>query len=987
MTTTALGMPALRRRSAYGEQAEGLRDALGRVVRGEVRFDAGSRGAYSTDASNYRQVPVGVVVPRDTDDIEAAVTACREHDAPVLGRGGGTSLAGQCCNVAVVLDCSKYLRSVVEVDPDRRQARVQPGCTLDDLRAAVAPYGLTFAPDPATHEHCTLGGMIGNDSCGVHSVLAGKTVDNVDELEVLTYDGLRARFGRLDEAEAGRATGRRAEILHRLLGLRDRYGDLVRSRYPDIPRRVSGYNLDALLADRTSSVARALVGTESTCALTLEATVALVPWPAYRVLVVLGYPDVVAAGRAVPEVMATVPMGLEGFDDVLVDAMRDKGFRAADTRLLPAGGGWLYAEYGADSLEEARAAAGSATRRLGGRGVDVALVDDPGTAARLWQLREAGLGVTARLPGKGDAWPGWEDSAVPPERLGDYLADLRGLYDHYGYAGAFYGHFGQGCLHTRTTFDLRTEPGVRAFRSFLDEAADLVVSYGGSLSGEHGDGQARAALLPKMFGPELVTAFEEFKAVWDPAGRMNPGKVVAARDPASDLRLGPDYAPRRVRTHFAYADDGGDFARATLRCVGVGSCRRTSTDGGDVMCPSYLVTREEEHSTRGRSRLLFELLDGRGFQAGWRSRAVKNALDLCLACKGCKSDCPVNVDMATYKAEFLAHYYAGRLRPRSAYAMGFVMSWLRLAARAPRLVNRAGRSRLLAGVAKRMAGVAPGRELPRVAAETFQLWWHRRGPSPVTEGPRVLLWPDTFSNFLAPEVGRAAVRVLEAAGCVVVVPRQPVCCGRPLYDYGLLGTARRRLTATLDVLRAEIRAGTPVVVLEPSCAAVFRDELPALLPHDPDARRLADATLTLADYLQRHRPDWAAPPVGRAALVQTHCHQHAVLGFDAERVLFERAEIDAEVLRAGCCGMAGAFGFEASHYAVSLACAERVLLPAVQAADPAALLIADGFSCREQVRQAVGRRPLHLAEVLAAALSDRDGPARSDRGGQWGATT
>jgi FAD/FMN-containing dehydrogenase/Fe-S oxidoreductase len=960
---TAMGRPSLSL-----AEAQALAAVLRRELRGEVAFDAGSRALYATDGSNYRQVPIGVVFPADADDVEAAVAACRRFGAPLLARGAGTSLAGQACNVAVILDMSRHMDRILEVDPDRRLARVQPGVVIDRLRDAAEVHHLTFGPDPATHSHCTVGGSVGNNSCGVHALMNGKTVDNIAELEVLTYDGLRMRVGPTGDAElAGivAAGGRRGGIYRGLAELRDRHAEQVRARFPRIPRRVSGYNLDELLPERGFDVARALVGTESTCALVLEATCQLIDSPPSRVLLVLGYPDVYLAADDVPAVLQHRPIGLEALDDRLVADVRAVGLHPRELDMLPAGAGWLLAEVGAGEPGEAAAMARRLAAAVGaGRpgGPTARLFEDPAAQASIWRVRESALGATARVPGRPPHHEGWEDSAVAPERVGAYLRDLRKLLDRYGYGGAFYGHLGQGCMHTRNDFDLSSADGVAAFRAYLEDAADLVVAYGGSLSGEHGDGQARAELLPRMFGDELVGAFAAFKALFDPDGRMNPGKVVDPDRLDEHLRLA-GWAPPPPRTHFAFAEEGG-WPNALLRCVSVGKCRQTETG---IMCPSWMVTRDEAHSTRGRAHLLFELLNGDPLRDGWRDRATRDALDLCLACKGCKRDCPTSVDMATYKAEFLAHHYKGRLRPRTAYTIGLVHWTGRLAARAPRLANALAGAPGLAGLGKRLAGVAPERDLPPLAAETFTRWFRRRaaGPGPDGRTP-VLLFPDTFTDLFHPAAGRAAVRVLEAAGFAVRVPGRPLCCGRPLYDFGMLDLAKRQLRRILATLGPD--AGVPVVVLEPSCLATFRDELPDLLPGEA-ADRLAARARSLAEVLAGR--GWRPPRVGGRAIVQGHCHQQAVIGMDADLELLAAAGVRAELLDAGCCGMAGAFGFEADHYQVAMAVGERRLLPAVRAATPDTVVLADGFSCRTQVAQATGRRPLHLAELLASALHSR----------------
>jgi FAD/FMN-containing dehydrogenase/Fe-S oxidoreductase len=949
-------------------------------IHGEVRFDAGSRALYATDGSNYRQVPIGVVVPRDIDDVVKTVRAARRFGAPVLSRGGGTSLAGQCCNVAVVMDFSKYLHGVLDIDAGRRLATVEPGCVLDDLRAATMEHGLTFGPDPATHTHCTLGGMLGNDSCGSHSLMCAKegrglrVADNTYELEVLTYDGLRLRVGETPPDELERiiaAGGRRGELYGKMKALRDKYADEIRSRFPKLPRRVSGYNLDALLPENGFHVARALVGSESTLITILAATLHLVNNPKARSVVMFGYPDVYAAADDLLQILEFRPTALEGMDHLLYEFVRAKGDKSANIALLPPGKGFLLVEFGGDSKQDSDDQARRCMEALKKRGKPphMKLFDDPREEKMIWKVREGGLGSTAWVPGRPDSWPGWEDSAVPVDKVSPYLRDLRQLFHKHGYDPALYGHFGQGCIHCRVGFDLYTAEGLRNYRSFMDEATDLVVSYGGSLSGEHGDGQARGEYLPKMFGSTLYHAFREFKAIWDPLGAMNPGKKVDAYSITENLRVGPDYNPPQPATHFHYADDKNSFARAALRCVGVGECRR---EGGQVMCPSYMATREEKDSTRGRARLLWEMMNGEVLTDGWRSDAVRDSLDLCLACKGCKHDCPVNVDMATYKAEFYSHYYKGRLRPRHAYAMGWVYWWSRLASLAPALANFVGQSPGLSALAKWAGGIAMQRRMPRFARETFKAWFRRR-PVYNQGRPPVMLWADTFNNFFHPEVAKAAVEVLEDAGFQVLVPEDSLCCGRPLYDFGMLDDAKVLLRQVMTALRPRVQAGVPLVGLEPSCVAVFRDELTNLFPEEPDAKRLHDQSFVLSEFLKQRADGYRLPRLDRKALVHGHCHHKSVIGTESEDELLNDLGLQVEQAEPGCCGMAGSFGFEAGHYDVSMRIGERNLLPAVRDAAPETLVIADGFSCQEQIEQATGRRPLHLAQVMQLALRHRAG--------------
>ncbi|HTK95205.1 MAG TPA: FAD-linked oxidase C-terminal domain-containing protein, partial [Terriglobales bacterium] len=823
--------------------------------------------------------------------------------------------------------------------------------------------------------HCTLGGMIGNNSCGVHSVMGGRTVDNVEELDILLYDGTRMTVGPTSADELQRIVaggGRRGEIYSRLQQLIAANAERVRARYPKIPRRVSGYSLDELLPENGFQVAKALVGSESTCIVVLRAKVRLVPSPEHRTLLVLGFEDDATAGDHVPEVLTFKPIGLEGIDDKLVGYMKKKHLHPEDVKLLPEGKGWLLVEFGGGSQQEADAAARACeaamkkTAKLQGS----KLYDDLAERNQVWAIRESGLGATAFVPGEPVTWEGWEDSAVPPARVGDYLRALRKLLDKYKYGCALYGHFGDGCIHTRIDFDLQSAPGIAHYRAFVEEAADLVLSFGGSLSGEHGDGQSRGELLVKMFGEELISAFREFKSIWDPEWKMNPGKKIDPYKLDENLRLGADYDPWQPETHFQFPDDSNDFAHAALRCVGVGKCRRL--EGAGTMCPSFMVTREEKNSTRGRAHLLFEMLQGEEITDRWRSEEVKDALDLCLSCKGCKGDCPVNVDIATYKAEFLSHYWEGRLRPRHAYAFGLINEWSHWASLAPGLVNLAASTPLVRDIGKKLAGMPRERAIPLFAPQTFKAWWRARAPRNL-DRPPVVLFADTFNNYFHPEIARAGAEVLEAAGYRVIVPMEHLCCGRPLYDYGFLERAKSYLVRIFEHMRDYIRAGLPIVVLEPSCAAVFRDELPNLIPHDEDGRRLSKQVKLLSEFLENDA-QWQPPRLERKALLHGHCHHKSLMKMTAEESLLKKMGVEFEAPETGCCGMAGSFGFEADKYDVSIAVGERVLLPAVRKAPLDTILIADGFSCQEQITQTTERHALHLAQVVQMALRDGDAP-------------
>ena len=955
-----------------------LAEQLQRRITGEVRFDTGARAAYSADASNYRQVPIGVVIPRSIEDIAATLDICREHGVPILPRGGGTSQNGQCVNIAVVIDTSKYLNRVLEIDPVARTALVEPGTVCDTLRDAAEQHGLTFGPDPATHSRCTLGGMIGNNSCGAHSVMAGKTVDNVETLDVITYDGLRLTVGPTNEDELVRiirAGGRRGEIYGRLRALRDKYADLIRARFPKIKRRVSGYNLDQLLPENGFNVARALVGTEGTCVFTLQAKTRLVHSPRSRVILVLGFPDIYAAGDAVPDILPFKPIATEGLDERIIGGLRERGLRGDDIALLPAGNAWIMIEFGAETVDAASAQATALVDHYAGKPVTPQtlkpsswVITDPSMCERIWTIRETAASATALTihPDQPDPIVGWEDAAVDPLRLGDYLREFQALVDRHGYQTSLYGHFGDGCIHARITFNTRSVEGIKVWRSFLRAAAELVVKYGGSLSGEHGDGQAKAEFLPIMYGEELMQAFREFKAIWDPDNRMNPGKVIDPYRADENLKYGPDYHPVRPATQFSFISrEGHGFNRAVERCVGMGKCR---ADVGGVMCPSYRATREERYSTRGRARLLAEMLRGEIIHDGWRNEEVREALDLCLACKGCKSDCPTHTDMASYKAEFMYHHYLGRLRPVQAYTMGLINRWARIAALAPRLVNLLTHTPGLATLLKFAGGVAQQREIPKFARRTFRKWFLRRRA--LTPGPRgrVILWADTFNNHFQPGSAAAAVEVLEALGYTVTVPQKQLCCGRPLYDFGMLDSARNHLKEILNALQDDIRAGVPIIGLEPACLSVFRDELLNFFPDDVLAQRLSKQTHLFSDFLMNIN-DWDAPQLGGEALVHGHCHQKSVFGMAGEMALLKRLGIRARTAESGCCGMAGAFGFNPKHYDVSVKAGEAALLPAVRAADEHTMIIASGYSCREQIAQLTERNALHVAEVVALALN------------------
>jgi FAD/FMN-containing dehydrogenase/Fe-S oxidoreductase len=950
-----------------------LESELRATIEGEVRFDVGTRAAYATDASNYRQVPVGVVIPRHEGDVVAALSLARENAMPILARGGGTSLAGQACNAALVLDFSKYMNRVVGIDPDARVAHVEPGVVQSHLNAALAPHGLFFTPDPSTKDRCTIGGMIGNNSCGAHSAAYGKTVDNLEALEVLLYDGTHLSLtGSIADAELDAAIargGREGELYSRLRELRDHCAVSVRDHFPKLPRRVSGYNLDELMPERGFNLARAIVGSEGTLATILRATIRAVPRPNEVGLVVLGFDDVFIAADQTPWLLAHRPEALEGFDQNLPEFARIK--KMPGVRFLPAGRAFLLVELGGASRDEARERGERviAEARQLRECTGAAYLADAREQAAVWQIRESGLGSSAFIPGRPRSWPGAEDSAVPPAKLGAFLRGFdRILSTHTLKVATYYGHFGEGCVHARVNFDLASAPGIATFRAAMVELGELVASLGGSLSGEHGDGLARSELLPTMFRPELIDAFRDFKRIFDPGSMMNPGVIVDPHPLDSHLKLGANYRPREVATHFDFSAEGG-LAGAALKCVGIGKCRKT--DAG-TMCPSYMVTREEIHSTRGRARIFLEALASDLLPQGFGDPALKDALDLCLSCKGCKRECPSSVDMAAYRAEFFSNYYRSHRRPLSSAFFGRLHEVSRLASYAPSIANGLAHAPFMADLAKKALAIHPDRKLPRFARQTFRSWFERR-TAPGASMREVLLFPDTFTNFLEPQVAIAAVEVLERAGFRVIIPRVELCCGRPLYDQGMLERAKARLTDVMDALDPFVAVGIPILGLEPSCILTFRDELPSLFSEDPRAKAIASNAFMLDEFLVREAPDFAPPQLRWQTLVQGHCHQKTIAGIENEVTLLSRAAgAQLEVLDAGCCGMAGAFGYDRDHFTVSKAIAARVLIPAIDNAPPDAIIVADGFSCRSQIRHfCPSRRPMHLAEVLNLAADGR----------------
>ncbi|MFS3129826.1 FAD-binding and (Fe-S)-binding domain-containing protein [Nocardioides sp. Bht2] len=926
---------------AEADEQGDLRAALRRAGVDDVRDDAASRAAYTSDASLYRVPPRLIAFPRNAEQVAAAIEVAREHRVPLTPRGAGTSVAGNAIGPGIVLDVSKHLDRIIAIDTQARTARVQPGVVQADLQRAAAPFGLRFGPDPSTASRCTIGGMIGNDACGSRSLAYGRTADNVEALSLITGTGA--------ELITSRTTGHRGFAPARLaLGeLIDTHLSVLRTEFGRFPRQVSGYALQHLLPEHGRDLTRALVGSEGTLGVVTEATVRLIPEPRHRVLVVLGYPEMVTAAEAVPGLLTHEMTACEGLDSRIVDVVRAR--RAVPE--LPDGQAWIFAELAGESPTElearaARLARDSATRHH-------RTVIDPVEMKALWAIRADGAGLAGRSPAGYPAWPGWEDAAVPPENLAGYLRGFQALLEDHQLTAMPFGHFGEGCVHVRLDFPLEAPDAAQRVTAFAEAAADLVAEHGGSLSGEHGDGRARSALLDRMYSAEAIALFGAVKELFDPLALLNPGVLVAPAALTADLRL-PRPAPSgRQVLRLA---DGDDLSTAVHRCTGVGKCRVTTPASETVMCPSFAATRNEIDSTRGRARVLQEMMDG-GLDGGWRDPAVHDALDLCLSCKGCASDCPTGIDMATYKSEVLHHSYRRRLRPRTHYTLGWLPRWADVAARHPRLANALTGSRLTRRLALWAAGVDARRSVPKFAPTT----WRQSEPPPARDGLPVVMFVDSFTDHFAPEVAQATRDVLVRAGFAPRSADEQACCALTWITTGQLDAAKKRLARTVELLLPAARAGTPIVGLEPSCTAALRHDAPALLG-TKDAQLVADAVVTLAELLTR-TPSWTPPILsGMTVLAQPHCHHHAVLGWETDAALLART--GAEVVRlGGCCGLAGNFGVERGHHDVSVAVADLQLMPAL-AQHPQAIVLADGFSCRTQVDDLAGRHSKHLAQLL-----------------------
>ena len=950
---------------------------LTRMLQGECDFSAAGVALYTTDASNYRQVPLGVVYPHTVDDLVNTATLCKTFSLPVLLRGGGTSQNGQGVNEAVVVDCSRYLTRVLDIDVENQTALVDPGVICDALKQHAEVHGLTFGPDPGTHSRCTLGGMIGNNSCGPHSMLAGKTVENVLQLEILTSDGARFWVGPTSDQELEKivaGTDRRAAIYRELVSIRDEYQQLIRQRYPNIKRRVSGYNLDQLLPENGFNVARALVGSEGTCVTVLQACVKLIEKPLYTRLIVLGFEDIYTAGDSVAEILPFAPIAMEGLDWGIIGGLKERNLKQAEIALLPEGQAWLMVELSGNSAENLTQLCHQFETAMGlsKKVKSVLSVVDAANTAAIWSIREQGASATAMSLHVDDPDPvvGWEDTAVDPLQLGDYLREFSALIQRYGYTSSLYGHFGDGCIHARITFDTRSAEGISQWRKFSVEIAELVVQFGGSLSGEHGDGQAKGEFLPVMFGPELMYAFRRFKQIWDPEQRMNPGKLIDAYKMDENLRYGADYKLPETTTILHFKDDVGGFSRATERCIGMGKCRAQS----GAMCPSYQATQEEKYSTRGRAHLLHEMVRGEVIKDGWDNKAIVDSFEHCLSCKACKTECPTQVDIATYKAEFLAAHYAHKRRPLNHYPLAYIGNLLPKISRFSWVFNK-----LQAGItgqlAQKFLGLSDAKGLPKLASQSFTSWVkkhaHRQDQQfhwfGAQDQPTVVLWADSVNNHYRPALLQSAVNVLLKSGHQVAVAKQHFCCGRPLYEYGFLAQALKQLTVILESFHCKLPAGCSVIVLEPSCLSVFKDELLSAFPEDTRALDLRKRAKTLTRFLSESSVTLAKQL--NSGILHLHCHDKSLGISSHEREWMLRCFKDLQEPESGCCGMAGTYGLKKQTRAIGQRLFERRLKPAIDNAANDAVVVANGFSCYEQMMDGQSDRwVLHPVEIIEKCL-------------------
>lgn len=971
-----------------------------REARTGLRRDMTTRAAYTSDASIFRRVPQAVLEPKSVADIRDGLAIARAHGWSVISRGGGTSVAGNAIGTGLIIDTSRYFNRIIDIDTQNRTATVEPGVVCDKLREAAAHYGLTYGPDPSTHSRCTIGGMVANNACGSHSVAYGTAASNLVSVTMMLANGKEVTFAR-----GGCDDGGIDKALRQLVADNE---ERINQELGRFPRQVSGYGLHYLTQEHGFDTAKALAGSEGTTGIITRLTVKLVKPPQAKALAVLAFDTVYAAAAAAPKLRLPQVTTIEGMGGDLLDALRSKNGQHNAGANLPGNrkgltaGGWLYCEVGADTPEAARQRARDIATAVDT--LDHVVVTDPQDMAALWRIREAAAGVVTRLPDGGEAWPNWEDSAVPPENLADYLRELYALMDKHALRGIPFGHFGEGCVHVRISFDFATPAGIATFEAFMNEAAELVAAHGGSLSGEHGDGRARSALLDRMYSPAMLELFAQFKDIFDPGNLFNPGVLVHPDALADALRLSPGQRALELTPVHAFGADRGSMVNAVNRCVGVSACR--SDD--DAMCPSFQITGDEVHSTRGRARLLSEMFRGESLPDGYRSEEVREALDLCLSCKACASECPVNVDMATLKAEFLHHHYKSRLRPMAHYVMGWLPLAGYLAHRVPGLpgvIDKAMATPVLARVIARLGGLDTARPLVRFAPTSLRKWLARHAapsaptaaaPSAPTVGAltgagpgaastaangvsrqrnTVVLWPDSFNSSLDNSPATAAIEVLEALGYRVEIPREFVCCGLTWHSTGQLTAAKRVLAHTAKVMRPYLDRGLPVIGLEPSCTVMLAHEAPGL-HSDPDIARLAQATVSFAQFIAPVLKEKLATGEvtlagthARTALTQIHCHEKSLGDPQHTSALLEALGITQDDIATGCCGLAGNWGFEKGHAVMSMALGERELFPKARAAAAAGdFVLADGFSCRTHITQGTDVQARHIAQVVRELL-------------------
>jgi FAD/FMN-containing dehydrogenase/Fe-S oxidoreductase len=959
-----------------------LERELGKAIRGNVRFDAGSRLLYSTDASMYQMEPVGIVIPRDADDVRAAIEIAARHKVAILPRGGGTSLTGQTVNYALVLDFSRYMDKVLEVNAEELWVRVQPGLVQDNLNHHVRSLGLGFGPDTSTSNRATLGGMLGNNSGGSHSIAYGLTVEHVIELTTVLADGSRAVFGEVtpDEFAAKcRAPGLEGQIYREVARIRDTYADEIQAKYPAHWRRVSGYNLNELVpaigrrhatnGGKPLNMARLIVGSEGTFVAVVEAKMRLIRRPKNTAVEVIHYREIQEALESSSSILETGPYAVELTDKMILDLARNNieqsqrmGFVQGDP------GAIMIVEYAGETDAEVRAKieALDARRQRERFGYAAHIAHDTAEQASIWKLRKAGLGLLLGMKGDKKPIAFVEDTAVAPQHLAEFVSRFREIFAKHDTEGAYYGHCSVGCLHIRPVIDLKTPRGLEQVKAIADEITDLVVRFNGTISSEHGDGRARSPFLERMYGPRIMQAFRELKRAFDPDNRMNPGNIVAPAGVTDHLRYGTQYTTWEPKTLLDFSEQGG-FAASIEMCNGVGACRKT-LEG--TMCPSYMATKDEEHSTRGRANALRAVLSGRLPPQEFTGRRLYEVMDLCLECKGCKAECPSNVDMAKLKYEFLHHYYQANGLPLRNRLFGRIARMNRLGSRLPGLFN------WLSGLApsrwalERIAGIDRRRPLPSLAAQPFTDWFARRTPPVAAPRGEVVLFNDTFTTYNVPEIARAAVGVLEAAGYRVVLVDKK-CCGRPLISKGMLAEARDHAEWNVQRLAPYARRGVPIIGLEPSCLLTLRDETVDLVRTE-DARVVARQSFLFEEFLVRERArglDLSFGAKKRKALLHGHCHQKALVGTGPTVAALRWAGFEVEEIDSGCCGMAGSFGFEREHYDISVALGSRRLAPAVKAAAAETEIVAPGISCRQQIQHLAGRRAKHPAEVLHESLS------------------